>query len=100
MEHIGTDLGSPFDPLLGAFDLRLLGIAALHLEIVQAGLEQQQSLGPVLRLVAGLGVLDEDLLILSCIRICVDVAQTDPGLDLVDILASVTSRAECVPRKL
>ncbi len=52
----------------------------------------------VLWLVTGLGVLDEDFLLLAGVWVGVLVAQAHTRLHLVDILAAGTTRAESVPR--
>ena len=62
-------------------------------------LQQQQRLFLILRLVACLGILNEDFLFLSRIGIGVPIAQTYTRLHLVHILTASTAGTEGVPRE-
>ena len=69
----------------------------LQLFVVENGPELTESVLLVLGLVAGLGVLDEDLFFLAGIWVGELVAQTDTRLDLVDVLTAGAAASECVP---
>ena len=89
MEHVGTDLGAPLYLFLLPFKFGLLLLTLLEFDVVEPGLEYQQSALTVVLLASGLGILDGDA--------GGDMPHTHTGLDLVDILPAVASGAEGVP---
>ena len=100
IEHITAYLASPLYLLLARLYLRLRLKALLHGAVVELTLQEKQSLGTVFRLVARLGILDEDFLFLACVGICIPITQTNTRLYLVDILTSGSTGAESIPRQL
>ena len=89
MQDVVADLGAPLDPLFLALELGLFFLAFLQFYVVEAGFEDAEGILAVVLLGAGFRVLDHDA--------GGDVAHTDAGLDLVDVLAAVAAGAEGVP---
>ena len=98
IEYVTTDLRTPLDLLLSGLHLGLLGHAMLQLLIVKDGTQLTHSVLTVLGLVASLGILDQDLFFLTCIRVLELITQANSGFHLVHVLSSGAARAERIPR--
>ena len=97
VKDITSDLTSPLYLFLSCFDLGLSLHALLHGTVIELTLQQQHGLGSVLGLVAGLGILNEDLLFLARVGVFILVAQAHARLHLVDILTTGATGAERIP---
>ena len=100
VEHVAPDLRAPFDLLLARLDFCGLRPTFLELYLVQLGTQQTQCVFLVLWLVACLGVLDHDLILLVGQHVVELIVQTHTRLDLVHVLSTRTAGAESVPREV
>ena len=98
IEDIGTNLRTPLNLLLTRLHLGLLLHTVLQFFVIEHGAQQPQGVLFVLGLVARLGVLNEDFLLLTRIRVFILVAQSNARLHLIYVLSSGTATAESVPR--
>ena len=89
MQHVGAYLRAPFYLLFLPLQLRLLLLALLELDVIEAGFEDAQGVLAVVLLTAGLGVLHHDAR--------GDVAHAHAGLHLVHVLAAVAAGTEGIP---
>ena len=81
IEDVATDLGSPLDLLLPRLDLGLSSAATLELLVVELGTEEAHRVLTVIGLGAGLGILDDDLLLSARLGVSVAVAQAYTPLE-------------------
>ena len=100
VEDVRAYLRTPFNLFLSCLDFCLCLESLLHGAIVELRAQQREGTLLVLRLVARLGVLNEDFLFLACVGIGIPIAQTHTRLHLVDVLSTGTRGTERVPREL
>ena len=98
VEDITAYLATPFYLLLARFYLSFLCQSLLHSAVIELTLQQEHSLGTVLRLVTSLSVFDKDFFFLASIWILILITKTHSRLHLINILTTCTTRAEGIPR--
>ena len=74
IEYVAANLRAPLNLLLASFHLGLFGHTVFHLLVVEHGAQQAEGILTVLGLVARLGVLNQDLLLLAGVGVLVLVA--------------------------
>ena len=99
VKNIRANLRTPLDFLLASLDFRLRLKPFLHRTVVELRAQQRQRTFLVLRLVARLGVFDENFLLLARVGVGVPIAQTHARFDLVHVLTACSAASERVPRE-
>ena len=97
VEHITTYLTTPFYLLFSRFYLSLSLHTLLHRTVIELRFQQLHSLCTVLRLIARFGILDQDFLLLACIRILILITQAYTRLYFIHVLPTSTTRSERIP---
>ena len=98
IKYIASYLRPPFDFFLTGFHFGLFGHAVLQFFIVKNRAQLTHRILPVLRLVTGFGILNQDFLFLSGIRVLVLITQTNARFHFIYVLSTGTSRTESIPR--
>ena len=97
VEDIGAYLRPPFDLLLSGFHFGLRLTPFLEFQLIELAPQVPQGVLSVLRLVACLGVLNDNLVRLPCQRVDELVMQPHAGFHFVHVLTSGTGAAERIP---
>ena len=100
VEDIASYLASPFYLLLARLNLCLCLKTFLHGAVIKLRFEQSHGIVAVFELLAALGILNENLLLLACVGINILIAQADTCLHLIDVLTSCSTTPEQVPTDL
>ena len=91
VEDVTAYLASPFDLLLACLHFRLRLSSLLELQLVELTPQVPQSILSILRLVACLGILDDDLVRLVSQGVDELIVQPHTGLHFVDVLSAGTT---------
>ena len=100
VEDVTAYLATPLYLLLARLNLRLRFETFLHGAVVELRLEESHGVVAVLELLAALGVLDEDFLLLARVGVGILIAEAYTRLHLVHVLTACSARAEEVPAYL